>query len=389
MDDRRFETREIHAGRDRGEHGALTPPIHATSTYEYETPTDTRGDYRYSRMAEPTRDRLEAVFAEMSGGDHGAAFASGMAAIDAVFSLLSPGDHVVAGANLYAESHELLTNVYSEYGVDVTHVEITDAAAVADAIGSETELVYFETPTNPMLRVGDVSAIADAAADHDALCAVDNTFASPYLQRPLELGADLVVESLTKYVGGHSDLIAGAVATRDEDVAERVAYVQYARGAIPSAFDCFLALRGVKTLSARLDRQCRNARRVAEFLADHPSVQRVYYPGLESHENHAVAARQMADFGGMVSFELDGGVDEAARFAANLDVFTLAESLGGVESLAEVPAVMTHQDFSAEELANAGIGETLVRLSVGTEHPDDLLADLDAAIEATFEVAAD
>ncbi|WP_276279644.1 trans-sulfuration enzyme family protein [Halorussus caseinilyticus] len=387
--DRRFETREVHSGGDSGEHGAVTPPIHATATYEYETPTDTRGDYRYSRMAEPTRDRLEAAFAEMEGGTHASAFASGMAAIDAVFSLPSSGDHVVAGANLYAESHELLTNVYSEYGVEVTHVEITDAEAVADAIRPETELVYFETPTNPMLRIGDVAAIAEAAHDHGALCAVDNTFASPYLQRPLELGADIAVESLTKYVGGHSDLIAGAVATDDEAVAERIEYVQYARGAIPSAFDCFLALRGVKTLSARMDRHCRNARRVAERLDDHPRVESVHYPGLASHENHDIAARQMADFGGMVSFELAGGVEESARFAANLDVFTLAESLGGVESLAEVPAVMTHQDFSEEELAEAGIGETLVRLSVGTEHPDDLLADLDGAIEATFEAATD
>ncbi|NEU55680.1 PLP-dependent aspartate aminotransferase family protein [Halorussus sp. MSC15.2] len=388
-DDRQFETREVHSGRGRGEHGALAPPIQTTATYEYETPTETRGDYRYSRMAEPTRDRLEATFAGMAGGTHGSAFASGMAAIDAVFSLLSSGDHVVAGANLYAESHELLTEVYAEYGVEVTHVEITDAEAVADAMTPDTALVYFETPTNPVLRVGDVAAIAEVAADRDALCAVDNTFASPYLQRPLELGADVVVESLTKYVGGHSDLIAGAVATDDEAVAERLDYVQYARGAIPSAFDCFLALRGVKTLSARMDRHCRNARAVAEWLDDHPQVRTVYYPGLASHENHAVAARQMADFGGMVSFELEGGVEEAARFAANLDVFTLAESLGGVESLAEVPAVMTHQDFSPEALAEAGIGETLVRLSVGTEHPDDLLADLDGAVEATFEVAAE
>ncbi|WP_158055577.1 trans-sulfuration enzyme family protein [Halorussus halophilus] len=385
MDRPRFETREVHAGHGTDEHGALMTPIYANSTYAYESPTDLVGEHRYSRMSQPTRDELEAVFADLEGGEHASAFASGMAAIDAVFSLLSSGDHVVAAKNLYAETHELLTNVYSRYGVDVTHVDVTDEEAIAAAVTADTALVYFETPTNPVLNVGDIEAAADVAHENDAILAVDNTFASPFLQRPLEQGADLVVESLTKYLGGHSDVIAGAVATRDANLAEEIDYYQYARGGIPSPFDCFLVLRGAKTLSFRMERHCQNAQAVADFLVEHPQVEEVYYPGLESHPNHSVAAKQMDDFGGMVSFELAGGVEEAAEFAANLEVITLAESLGGVESLVEVPAVMTHQDLSPEELAEAGISETLVRLSVGVEHEADLLADVEGALDAAFQ----
>jgi cystathionine gamma-lyase len=381
-DDESPETRAVHAGGDGDAHGALVTPIYANSTYAYETPASPRGDHRYSRMSNPTRDDLESAFAAASGGTHAAAFASGMAAIDAVFATLSPGDHVVAGANLYAETYDLLADVYEPYGVDVTQVPVSDAEAVRAAVGDDTALVYLETPTNPMLRVADVAAVAEAAHDQGATCAVDNTFASPVLQRPLDLGADLVVESLTKYVGGHSDLLAGAVATRDDALADRIETIQYTRGAIPDPFACFLALRGLRTLPARMDRHCRNARAVADRLADDPRVRTVHYPGLSSHENHAVAADQMADFGGMVSFELGGGVDEAATFAASLDVFRLAESLGGVESLCEVPAAMTHQDLSSSELAAAGIDESLVRLSVGIEGRDDLLADLDRALDA-------
>ncbi|USZ67358.1 PLP-dependent transferase [Halorussus salilacus] len=386
MDDHhRFETKEVHAGGNDDQHGALNTPIYATSTYEYETPTELEGDHRYSRMSEPTRDDLEAAFADLEGGEHASAFASGMAAIDAVFSLLSAGDHVVAGRNLYAETHELLTKVYADYGVELTTVDVTDADAVADAVRPETAMVYVETPTNPMLRIADIEAAAEAAHAHDAVLAVDNTFSSPALQRPLELGADIVVESMTKYLGGHSDVLAGAVAIRDDDLAERIAYYQYARGGIPSPFDCFLVRRGIRTLSARMERHCRNGRAVAEFLDDHPKVERVYYPGLESHPNHEVADRQMADFGGMVSFELAGGISEASAFVSNLEVVALAESLGGVESLAEQPATMTHQDFSEAELAEAGIPASLVRLSVGTEHEDDLLDDVGQALDAAFE----
>ena len=385
MEDHRFETREVHAGTGGDPHGALVTPIYANSTYEYGTPTETRGDHRYSRMSSPTRDVLESVFADLHGAAHASAFASGMAAIDAVFSLVSAGERVVAGRSLYAETHDLLVDVYADYGITVEQVDGSDVEAIEAAVDDETALVYLETPTNPTLSVADLAAAATAAADHGALLAVDNTFASSALQRPLEHGADVVVESLTKYVGGHSDLIAGAVATTDADVARSLEYIQYTRGGIPGPFECFLALRGVRTLSTRMARHCENARRIADFLDGHPRVEQTYYPGLEGHPNHAVAARQMADFGGMVSFELEGGVDAATAFLANLEVITLAESLGGVESLVEVPAVMTHQDLSPEARAAAGIDEGLVRLSVGIEHPDDLLADLDRALEAVHE----
>jgi cystathionine beta-lyase/cystathionine gamma-synthase len=384
MDEYRFETEEIHAGQKPDEHGALMTPIYANSTYAYETPTELRGKYRYSRMDEPTRSDLEEVIARLERGEYARAFASGMAAIDSLFSTLSAGDHVVAGQNLYAETHELLTNVYADYGIEVTHVDITDVSAIASAARPETALIYFETPTNPLLRIGDIASAAGVADEHDALLAIDNTFASAYLQRPLELGADIVVESLTKYVGGHSDLIAGAVTTNDAELAEEIEYFQYTRGAISSPFESFLAIRGTKTLSARMERHCSNAHAIAAWLDDHQNIERVYYPGLESCPNHDVAAQQMDDFGGMVSFELAGGVEEATDFASQTDVITLAESLGGVESLLEVPAAMTHQDFSSEELAAAGISESLVRLSVGTEHETDLIADMERAIEAVF-----
>lgn len=384
MDEHRFETKEIHAGQNPDGHGALMTPIYANSTYAYETPTELRSKYRYSRMAEPTRSDLEEIVARLEGGECTRTFASGMAAIDSLFSTLSAGDHVVAGQNLYAETHELLRNVYTDYGIEVTHVDITDTSAIAAATRPETALIYFETPTNPLLRIGDIESAAGVADKHDAHLAIDNTFASPYLQRPLELGADVVVESLTKYIGGHSDLIVGAVTTNDAELAEEIEYFQYTRGAIPSPFESFLAIRGAKTLSARMERHCSNADTIAEWLDGHPKIKRIYYPGFESHPNHDIAAQQMDDFGGMISFELEGSVEEATAFASGIEVITLAESLGGVESLLEVPAAMTHQDFSSEELAAAGIPESLVRLSVGTEHEMDLIADLEQAIESAF-----
>lgn len=381
--DGRFETREVHASARTDQYGALSTPIYANSTYEYDTMDGPRGGHRYSRISGPTRDELERAFADLEAAEHAIAFASGMAAIDAVCSLLSGGDHVVVGESVYAETHELLTRVYADYGIETTVVDSTDPDAVTDAMRPETAMVYAETPTNPTLRIVDVEATAAVVDDHpgDPLLVVDNTFASPYLQRPLERGADLVVESLTKYVGGHSDVVAGAVATRDDDLAEEVAYYAYARGGTPGPFACFLALRGIKTLSARMERHCRNATAVAALLDGHDAVERVYYPGLESHPNHEVARRQMADFGGMVSVDLAGGREAAAAFAADLDVFVLAESLGGVESLAEHPATMTHQDFSREELERAGIPPGLVRLSVGTEHRDDLLRDVEGSLD--------
>ncbi len=378
----RLHTRGVHGGESRDQYGALATPVYANATYEYETVTDLGGPHRYSRMSEPTRDDLESLLAELEGGTHASAFASGMAAVDAVLSLLSAGDHVVAGDSLYAETHDLLTGVYPDYGVEVTYADTTDPSAVRAATREETALVYAESPTNPLLRITDIGAVAAAAHDADAVLAVDNTFASPALQRPLALGADLVVESLTKYLGGHSDAIAGAVVTDDTALGERVDRVQYTRGAIPGPFECFLVRRGAKTLGARMDRHCENARAVARELDGHPAVETVYYPGLASHPGHDVATRQMAGFGGMVALELRGGVGAATSFVAAMETFTVAESLGGVESLVEVPAAMTHQDLSAAELDAAGIAEGLVRLSVGIEREGALVADVRRGLEA-------
>lgn len=383
MTDHEFETRGIHAGYDPDEQGALVAPIYNSVTYGYDSPTETIGRHRYARMSSPTRNVLDDLIADLEGGSYGRSFASGMAAINTMFTaVLSAGDHVVAGQNLYAESHTLLTRVFSEFDVDVTFADTTDLEAVDDAIRPETELVYLESPTNPLLSVSDISGIVHVADDSGAepVVAIDNTFASPYLQRPLELGADVVVESLTKYVSGHSDVMAGAIVTNDRDLDEAFEFIQYNQGATPSPFDCFLVTRGAKTLAPRMRVHCENAREVAAFLEDHPAVERVYYPGLDSHPNHDVAAEQMRDFGAMVSFELDASPEETSAVISNTEVFALAESLGGVESLLEQPAVMTHQDLTAEELDAIGLSENLVRLSVGTEHPDDLIADLGAAI---------
>jgi cystathionine beta-lyase/cystathionine gamma-synthase len=316
MDDNdyEFETRQIHAGYEPNEQGAVVPPIYHSVTFAYDRPGEQVGDHRYARMSGPTRDALAERVADLEGGSRGHTFASGMAAINAVCTaVLSSDDHVVAGANLYAESHTLLTRIFSRFGVDVTLVDTTDLAAVEEAIRPETVLVYLETPTNPLLSVTDIAGVASVVDESsaDPVVAVDNTFASPYLQRPLELGADVVVESLTKYVAGHSDAMAGAAVTDDPALDEEIEFVQYNLGATPSPHDCSLVLRGSKTLAGRMRTHCENARAVAAFLADHPAVDRVYYPGLESHPNHEVAAEQMRDFGGMVSVELDADLDAA------------------------------------------------------------------------------
>lgn len=382
MDEAHRETREVHAGLADHPAGALNQPIDTSTTYRYASPSEVGGPYRYGRMASPSRDDLEAVMADLEGGTDAYAFASGMAAIDAVLATLEPGDHVVAERNLYAETHDLLDEIYPTYGIEVTRVDSRDLADVEAAMRRATAMVYLETPTNPLLHVADIGNVATIADRHEAHLVVDNTFASPVLQRPLELGADVVVESLTKYVGGHSDVIAGAVATADPSIAEAIERIQYTRGAIPAAHACYLAVRGCRTLSRRVRAQCANARRIAEWLDGREGVARVYYPGLPSHPNHGVAAEQMADFGAMVSFELAGGVDAAEAFVGNLDVVTLAESLGGVESLIEVPATMTHRDVPKADRERAGIADGLVRLSLGIEHGTDLVADLEAGLEA-------
>ncbi len=385
MDDQyRIETRSIHAGQEPDEEtGALMTPIYANSTYEQDAPGDHRG-YEYSRTGNPTRTDLEANLASLEGADYGRCFASGMGSINTVLNVLEAGDHVVTGNDVYGGTHRLFTQVYEDYDLEFSFVDMTDPEAIEAAFRENTELLWLETPTNPLMSIVDVEAAAAIAHDRDAICAIDNTFATPYLQRPLELGADVVSHSLTKYLGGHSDVIGGALLTNDPDLDERFGFYQNAVGATPGPFDCFLVLRGTKTLPVRMDRHCENARAIAEWLDEHPDVSRVYYPGLDSHPGHEIARRQMDDFGGMLSFELDATLEETSEVVSSTDVFTLAESLGGVESLIEQPAPMTHAAIPREERLEAGLTDGLVRVSVGIEHVDDLIADLEGAIEAAL-----
>ncbi|MFC5970349.1 cystathionine gamma-synthase [Halomarina salina] len=376
-----FETQAIHAGQEPDPRtGAVMTPIYASTTFEQDAPGEDRG-YEYSRTGNPTRAALEANVAALEGGEYGRAFSSGMGSINTVMNLLEAGDHVVTGDDVYGGTHRLFTQVYDQYDVEFSFVDTTDPDAVSEAIRPETALVWTETPTNPLMRVVDIEAIADIAHDGDALCAVDNTFATPYLQRPLEHGADIVSHSLTKYLGGHSDVVGGALVTNDGTIDERIGFYQNSVGATPDPFACFLVLRGTKTLPVRMDRHCENARDLASWLDGHPDVDEVFYPGLESHPQHDVAARQMDDFGGMLSFELDGTLEEASALVSSTEVFTLAESLGGVESLVEQPAPMTHGAIPKEEREAAGLTDGLIRVSVGLESVDDLRDDLEQAID--------
>ncbi|PSP73017.1 cystathionine gamma-synthase [Halobacteriales archaeon QH_9_66_26] len=380
-----IETRAIHAGQTPDpETGALMTPIHANSTYAQDAPGEDRG-YEYSRTGNPTRTDLEANLASLEGGAHGRAFSSGMGSINTVLNLLEAGDHVVTGADVYGGTHRLFTQVYGEYDLEFDFVDTTDHEAVRAAMRPETELLWLETPTNPLMRVVDIAALSDIAHASDALCAVDNTFATPYLQRPLEHGADVVSHSLTKYLGGHSDVVGGALVTDSDDLDERFGFYQNSVGATPGPFDSFLVLRGTKTLPVRMDRHCENARALAAWLDDHPDVSEVYYPGLDSHPAHDLAARQMDDFGGMLSFDLDGTLEEASAVVEGTEVFALAESLGGVESLIEQPAAMTHAAIPREERLEAGLTDGLIRVSVGIEHVDDQRRDLDRAIDAALD----
>lgn len=381
-----IETRAIHAGQEPDqETGAIMTPIYASSTYAQDAPGDDRG-YEYSRTGNPTRTALEENLASLENGRFGRAFASGMAAINTVLNLLEAGDHVVVGEDVYGGTHRLFTRVYEDFDLTFDFVDTTDTSAVADAMTPATELLWVETPTNPLLQVVDIDELSDIARQFDALCAVDNTFATPYLQRPLELGADIVAHSLTKYLGGHSDVVGGALITDDADLDEQIGFYQNSVGATPDPFGCFLVLRGTKTLPVRMERHSENARQIAHWLEEHPAVERVYYPGLESHPHHELAARQMDDFGGMLSFEVDGTKEMARSLVSNTDVFTLAESLGGVESLIEQPATMTHAAVPREERLDAGLSDGLIRVSVGIENVDDLRRDLDQAIETAHNV---
>ena len=372
-----FDTRAIHIGQEPDEAtGAITVPIHLATTFVQAAPGQHRG-FEYARTSNPTRVALERCAAGLEGAEHGLAFASGMAAEDAVIGLMRPGDHVVLGTDAYGGTFRLIAQVYGDRGIGWSAVDMTDRDALAAAIRSETRQVWVETPTNPMLTVVDIAAVADVAHAAGADVVVDNTFATPYLQNPLELGADVVVHSTTKYLGGHSDVVGGFIAVDRDDLAERLSFIQNAVGAVPSPFDCYLLLRGVKTLGVRMDRHCDNAQAVAEFLASHPAVDRVLFPGLPSHPGYEVAASQMRRPGGMVSFIHTGGEAAAVAAVGATRVFRLAESLGAVESLIEQPSTMTHLSVADSPLA---VDPGLVRLSVGIETVDDLLADLDQAL---------
>jgi cystathionine beta-lyase/cystathionine gamma-synthase len=373
-----FETRAIHEGQEPDPAtGSITTPIYQTSTYVQEEVGKHKG-YDYARVANPTRTALERCLASLESADHGVAFASGLGAVTTLMHLVSPGEHVVSVNDVYGGVYRMFTQVYEPKGYRFTFLsaEQISGAELKDHLDEQTRIVWLETPTNPLLNVVDIRAAVEAAQSVGAIVVVDNTFATPYLQRPLELGADVVVHSTTKYLGGHSDVIGGFAATNDPTIAERLRFLIKSLGAVPGPFDCWLVLRGLKTLAVRMERHCENARRIAAFLEEHAAVERVLYPGLPSHPGHGIAARQMSDFGGMISF-LAGSEEDAVRLVAETKIWKLAESLGGVESLIEHPARMTHASTADAPIATP---RNLVRLSVGIESVDDLVADLEQAL---------
>jgi cystathionine gamma-synthase len=374
-----FATRAIHAGQQPDPTtGSVIVPIYATSTYAQDGVGGLRNGYEYSRSANPTRTALQECLAALENGRYGFAFASGLAASDVVLRAATrPGDHVVLPNDAYGGTFRLLDKVFTQWGIEYTPVDLSDVDAVRAACRPETKLIWCETPTNPLLAVADIAGLAEVAHSAGARLVVDNTFASPYLQQPLELGADVVLHSMTKYLGGHSDVVGGAAVMSEQELADKVAFLQNAAGAVLSPFDAWLTLRGIKTLAVRMEQHCDNAERVVEFLSGHPKVTRLHYPGLPEHPGHEAAAKQMRRFGGMVSFQVAGGVQEALRVCAATRVFTLGESLGGVESLIEHPGRMTHASVVGSALE---VPEDLIRLSVGIEEIDDLIADLRAAL---------
>lgn len=379
----RFGTLAIHAGqRPDPSTGAIMTPIFQTSTYVQSGPGEHQG-HEYARVSNPTRTALEGNLAALEGAQEAVSFASGVAAIDAIMKGLRPGDHIVAMNDLYGGTYRLFRQVFEPFGLSFSFVDMTDLEATADAVTDATRLFWIETPTNPLLRIVDIEAVAAIAHERGADVVVDNTFASPYLQQPLALGADLVMHSTTKYLGGHSDVVGGVVCTDDAAWVERLRFAIKSTGAAPGPFDCFLTLRGTKTLHLRMERHCANARAIAAYLEAHPKVAHVRYPGLADHPGHAIAARQMKDFGGMISFTLkDDRVPTAVDVLKATTVFALAESLGGVESLIEHPATMTHASVPSEVRAAAGLEDSLIRLSVGVEDVDDLIEDLERALDA-------
>jgi len=376
-----FGTRAIHAGQQPDPTtGAIVTPIYQTSTFVQASPGVIKGEYDYSRAANPTRDALQANLASLEGGKYGLCFSSGVAATGAVLHLLSAGDKVLLCDDVYGGTNRLFHRVFAQLGVETVLVDMTDPARVAQAMDAKVKLVWIETPTNPTLKVIDIEAVSEIGRKGGAMVAVDNTFASPYLQNPLALGADIVCHSTTKYIGGHSDAIGGALITSDDGIHQRLKFLQLSEGAVPGIMECFLFLRSTKTLHVRMDRHCDNAMKVAEHLSGHPSVEKVIYPGLESHPQHAIARRQMSGFGGMVTIYLKNGLEASRRMLERVEFFGLAESLGGVESLIEHPAIMTHASVPPEQRKALGISDGLVRLSVGIEDADDLIADLNQAL---------
>ncbi|MBF02289.1 MAG: cystathionine gamma-synthase [Flavobacterium sp.] len=380
----KFNTKTIHGGQHHEKvTGSVMPPVFQTSTYAQTSPGKPVGEYEYSRAANPTRTALEEALASIENGTRGLAFASGLAATDSVMKLLKPNDEVIAMDDLYGGTYRMFARIYQDFGIKFHFVDMTDLQKLESLMNENTKLVWVETPTNPLMKLADIEAIAKLTKKKNLLFAVDNTFATPYLQKPLDLGADIVMHSATKYLGGHSDVIAGALVVKDAALGEKLHFAQFATGGTLGPMDSYLVLRGIKTLHLRVQRHCENGAKVADFLSKHPAIKRVYYPGLETHQHHDIAKKQMiGGFGGMVTFTFNSGKQQdAVRFLERVKVFTLAESLGGVESLANHPTSMTHASVPAEKRAEIGITDDLVRLSVGVEDIDDLLADLEQALQ--------
>lgn len=379
----KFNTKTIHAGQDQIDpaYNSVMPPIYQTSTYAQTSPGKHKG-FEYSRSGNPTRTALEKAVAGIENGKHGLAFGSGLAAIDAVMKLLKSGDQVLTVNDLYGGTYRLFSKIFEKFGLQYDFVDMEDPSSVENKIAQNTKMIWIETPTNPMMNIVDIEAVAKIANKHNLILVVDNTFASPYLQQPLNLGADIVMHSATKYLGGHSDVVMGVLALKNDDLAEKLYFIQNASGAVAGPQDSFLVLRGIKTLHLRMQRHCENGKAVAEFLNNHPKIDTVYWPGLADHPNHEIAKKQMKDFGGMLSFTLKSDLlEDAVSFVENIKVFTLAESLGGVESLAEHPASMTHASVPKENRAKLGIKDSLIRLSVGVEDEEDLVFDLKQALK--------
>lgn len=378
----KFNTKTIHGGQKHdAAYGSVMPPIYQTTTYAQKSPGNHKG-YEYSRTHNPTRHALEQSFASLENGNFGLAFGSGLAAIDAILKLLKPGDEVISTNDLYGGTYRLFTKIYEDFGIKFHFIGMGNVDKIENYISEKTKLIWVETPTNPMMNIIDIKAVSEISKKYSLLLAVDNTFATPYLQQPLDLGADIVMHSATKYLGGHSDVVMGALVVRDKELADKLYFIQNASGAICGPQDAFLVLRGIKTLHVRMQRHCENGRAVAEFLMSHPKIEDVYWPGFENHPNHEIAKSQMSDFGGMVSFTTNGNnYNEAIKIVENLKIFTLAESLGGVESLAGHPASMTHASIPKDEREKTGVVDSLIRLSVGIEDKEDLIADLKQAID--------